>query len=35
MTNSYSIKALETFHNDALNIHIPGINFVELLVHAL
>ena len=32
---SYSIKALVDFHNDASSILVPGINFLEFLVHAV
>ena len=32
---SYSNKALMNIHHDAPNSHVPGINFLEFLVHAL
>ena len=32
---SYSNKALMNFHHDALNNHVPAINLLEFLVHAL
>ena len=34
-TISYSNKALMNIHHDAPNSHVPGINFLEFLVHAL
>ena len=34
-TISHIIKILVTFHNNASNIHVPGINFLEFLVHAI
>ena len=32
---SYSNKTLMRFRRDAPNSHVPGINFLEFLVHAL
>ena len=32
---SYSNKALMNFHHDAPNNHVPAINLLEFLVHAL
>ena len=29
---SYNYKALTTFHHDASNSHVPGLNFLEFLV---
>ena len=34
-TTSYRSKTLMNIHHDAPNIHVPGINFLEFLVHAL
>ena len=31
---SYSNKALMNIHHDAPNSYVPGINFLEFLVHA-
>ena len=32
---SYSNKVLRTFRHGTLNSHVPGINFLEFLLHAL
>ena len=33
-TISYSNEALMNIHHDVSNSHVPGINFLEFLVHA-
>ena len=33
--NLYEPFQTVTFHHDAPNSHVPGINFLEFLVHAL